>query len=58
MELMDIAIKTIQDLQYRVGGNVVFLEAEDREKLLSFYENETNRFKRFDISVNFVHRLH
>ena len=33
-------------LQYQVGGMVAFVEAENKEKLLAFYENYG--FKRFD----------
>jgi len=35
-----IAIETIKELQYMVGGMVVFLEAEDNEKLMHFYEDK------------------
>ncbi len=45
-QLLKAALDTIQELQYMVGGMVVFLEAEDHEKLLQFYEAE-NGFKRF-----------
>lgn len=45
-QLLQAAVETIKELQYMVGGMVVFLEAEDNEKLLSFYEDE-NGFKRF-----------
>lgn len=30
------------------GGMVIFLEAEDKEKLMHFYEDE-NGFKQFDV---------
>ena len=36
----------IEDAQYMLGGIVTFLEAENEEKLLSFYRN--NRFWQFD----------
>lgn len=39
-------IRQIQILQYQAGGMVVFVEADKKEKLLSFYENYG--FKRFD----------
>ena len=35
-----------QLLQYQAGGMVAFVEADNKEKLLSFYENYG--FKRFD----------
>ena len=47
-ELLQTAMNTIRELQYRVGGMVVFLEAEHKEKLLNFYEVQ-NGFKSFDI---------
>ena len=40
-------MNTITELQYRVRGMVVFLEAEHKEKLLNFYEMQ-NGFKSFD----------
>nr|WP_297935229.1 GNAT family acetyltransferase [uncultured Lachnoclostridium sp.] len=51
-QLLQAAIETIKELQYMVGGNmvggmVIFLEAENKEKLMCFYEDE-NGFKRFD----------
>lgn len=45
-QLLEAAVDTIRQLQYMVGGMVIFLEAEDREILLRFYEVE-NGFKRF-----------
>lgn len=45
-ELLEAAIRQAQILQYQAGGMVVFVEADDKEKLLSFYENYG--FKRFD----------
>lgn len=47
-QLLQAAIEIIKELQYMVGGMVVFLETENEEKLLQFYEAE-NGFKRFDI---------
>ena len=45
-ELLEAAIRQTQILQYQVGGMVAFVEAENKEKLLAFYENYG--FKRFD----------
>ncbi|MCM1539563.1 MAG: GNAT family acetyltransferase, partial [bacterium] len=45
-ELVELAWTVIEDAQYMLGGIVVFLEAENEEKLLSFYRN--NRFSQFD----------
>lgn len=46
-QLLQAAMDTIKELQYMAGGMVVFLEAENEEKLMQFYE-EKNGFKRFD----------
>lgn len=46
-ELLEAAIRQTQILQYQVGGIVTFVEAENKEKLLSFYEGYG--FKQFDI---------
>ncbi len=45
-ELLEAAIRQTQVLQYQAGGMVTFVETDDKEKLLSFYENYG--FKRFD----------
>lgn len=45
-QLLQAAVDTIRELQYMAGGMVVFLEAEDNEKLIKFYQ-EKNGFKRF-----------
>ena len=45
-ELLEAAIRQAQILQYQIGGMVTFVEADNKEKLLSFYENYG--FKRFD----------
>ena len=47
-QLLQAAIDTIKELQYMAGGMVVFLEAEDKEKLMHFYEDK-NGFKRFSV---------
>lgn len=46
-QLLQAAVDTIKELQYMAGGMVIFLEAENEEKLMTFYE-ERNGFKRFD----------
>lgn len=46
-QLLGLAIEKIKELQYMAGGMVVFLEAENEEKLIHFYEDK-NGFKRFD----------
>ncbi len=45
-ELLELAWDKIKATQYMFGGMVTFLEAENEEKLLSFYHN--NRFSQFD----------
>lgn len=45
-ELIELAWTVIEDAQYMLGGVVTFLEAENEEKLLSFYHD--NRFSQFD----------
>lgn len=45
-ELLELAWGKIKATQYVFGGMVTFLEAENEEKLLSFYRN--NRFSQFD----------
>ena len=46
-ELLELAWDKIKEMQYLGGGMVAFLEAENEEKLLSFYRN--NRFSQFDV---------
>lgn len=45
-ELLELAWNIIEESQYSMGGVVAFLEANDEEKLLSFYRD--NRFHQFD----------
>ena len=49
-ELLALAMSQIEQLQYQDGGMVVFLEANDEEKLLSFYRD--NRFLPFDKRIS------
>ncbi len=44
--LIELAWIIIERTQYMLGGMVTFLEAENEEKLLSFYQ--ANRFAQFD----------
>lgn len=39
-QLLEAAAGIIREIQYMVGGTVVFLEAEDNEKLMQFYEEK------------------
>lgn len=45
-ELLGLALKQIQQLQYLAGGMVVFVETLNEEKLLSFYRDKG--FQQFD----------
>ena len=46
-QMMDCAFDILTRVQHEIGGGVVYLECEDKEKLLSFYQNDQNRFKPF-----------
>lgn len=46
-QLLEIAITKVKELQYMLGGMVVFLETEENDKLLEFYA-EQNVFMKFD----------
>lgn len=46
-ELMDITIVTLKEIQRQIGGGVVYLECEDKPQLLSFYQNQENRYQVF-----------
>ncbi|MCM1044024.1 MAG: GNAT family N-acetyltransferase [Candidatus Gastranaerophilales bacterium] len=45
-QLLEAAIRQTRVLQYQAGGMVTFVETDNKEKLLSFYESYG--FKRFD----------
>ncbi len=38
-ELMDCVDTVLEDIQYRIGGGVVYLDCEDKRNLIDFYEN-------------------
>lgn len=44
-ELLQLALDKIKDIQKEVGGKFVYLECEDKKKLIDFYEN--NGFTQF-----------
>lgn len=48
-ELLEMAWNIIEKMQYMGGGLVVFLEANNDERLLSFYK--ANRFVQFDTKL-------
>lgn len=37
-ELMDCVDAILEDIQFRIGGGVVYLDCEDKDKLINFYE--------------------
>jgi hypothetical protein len=47
-DLMKLAFKVLENVQREIGGGIVYLECEDKPELLSFYQNENNRFTVFD----------
>lgn len=47
VRLMEKAFETLSKVQREVGGGVAYLECENKPKLLSFYENDYNRFRVF-----------
>lgn len=46
-ELMDLTFEILKHVQYYVGGGIVYLDCEDIDKVLAFYQSEYNRFKKF-----------
>ena len=49
-ELLGLAIRQIKQLQYLAGGMVIFLEAANEDRLLSFYHE--NGFQQFDTRLS------
>lgn len=53
---MDLAFEVLERVQHEIGGGVVFLECEDKPKLLDFYQNEKSGFvpfnERYSVSDN------
>lgn len=45
-QLLGLAINQIKDLQYLIGGTIMFLEAEKKPELINFYKD--NGFVEFD----------
>ena len=46
-ELMDFTFKVLLSIQHDIGGGIVYLECEEKEKLIEFYSSEPNIFTRF-----------
>lgn len=47
-ELMDLTLEILEKVQHDIGGGIVFLECEDKPKLLEFYQNDKNGFIPFN----------
>lgn len=47
-ELMDLTFEILKKVQHDIGGGIVFLECEDKVKLLDFYQSERNGFIPFN----------
>ena len=43
--MMNFCFDVLEYVQRQVGGGVVYLECEDKEKLLNFYQNDHNLFR-------------
>ena len=57
-DIIALAIEQLKYVQYEIGGSVLFVEAEDREKLLAFYERcGYKRFATRQTSTNEPHEL-
>ncbi len=48
VRLMEKTFETLEKVQRQIGGGVVYLECEDNEHLLEFYQNQHNRFHSFN----------
>ena len=45
--LMEKTFEVLGSVQKEIGGGIVYLECEDKPKLLDFYQNEKNGFHKF-----------
>lgn len=48
VRLMEKALDTLEKVRRMVGGGVVYLECEDKVRLLEFYQNNYNQFRPFN----------
>ena len=53
-ELMDLTFEILKHVQYYVGGGVIYLDCEDIEKVVKFYQSDNNRFKIFGERISEV----
>ena len=49
---MDLTFEILKHVQYYVGGGVVYLDCEDVDQVLAFYQSDYNGFKRFGERVS------
>lgn len=47
--IMDLVYDRLAVVQHEIGGGIAFLECEDKERLIRFYESGTNAYKRFGV---------
>lgn len=45
--LMDFTFEILTAVQHDIGGGLVYLKCEDKEKLINFYSSEPNQFFKF-----------
>ncbi len=45
--LMKVAMSTLAQIRYLIGGGIVYLDCEKEKKLMRFYESEDVGYKRF-----------
>jgi len=45
--LMDFVFEVVSNIQYMIGGGILYLECEDNNFLLDFYQNSHNGFHLF-----------
>ena len=45
--LMNVAMSTLAQIRYLIGGGIVYLDCENEEKLTKFYESENVGYRRF-----------
>ena len=48
IRLMEKTFSTLEKIQREIGGGIVYLECEENENLLNFYQNKNNRFHPFN----------
>ena len=55
-ELMDCVDAILADVQFRIGGGVVYLDCEDKDKLISFYE-KTGGYRKISERVSELDKI-